>query len=280
MKPVRAKPAEMPIRSCSAIPTWKKRSGKRSAKRWRSVYLPRSAVSPTMRGFRSAARTRAWPKGAVAVAREPEVSLERIVPVTPGAGVVRSVTGGLQFLPGEVPLAGLDSDEVVLLAALERRHAFPQQGVEDDGVGPALVELRALEGFHDRPAVVPGDPDRVPAEGRPLVLDRLDPHDLRRRPVGLLLVAIDEEVEVVERVVGRRLRGFPRGPFLELSVGDESEEARREAVEADPKRHADGLRKALAERAAGHLEAGGPLAPRHFQARSVGAVGVQLLQRE
>src|SRR6478609_4723507 len=62
--PVSARPAAAPKSSCSAMPIWKKRSGKAWAKMCMSVYLPRSAVSPTILSFSCAALTRACPNGA------------------------------------------------------------------------------------------------------------------------------------------------------------------------------------------------------------------------
>ena len=49
------------------MPIWKNRSGKACAKMCMSVYLPRSAVRPTILSFSCAALTRACPNGADAV---------------------------------------------------------------------------------------------------------------------------------------------------------------------------------------------------------------------
>jgi hypothetical protein len=49
------------------MPIWKNRSGKALAKMCMSVYLPRSAVRPTILSFSCAALTSACPNGADAV---------------------------------------------------------------------------------------------------------------------------------------------------------------------------------------------------------------------
>ena len=65
--PTSAMPAAAPSSACSAMPIWKNRSGCASRKMCMSVYLARSAESPTISGRSSASRASAWPNGALAV---------------------------------------------------------------------------------------------------------------------------------------------------------------------------------------------------------------------
>src|SRR3954469_1081601 len=110
-------PAAAPSRVCSAMPIWKKRSGKASRNTCMSVYLARSAESPTISGRSCARRFSACPKGALAV-RWPGSAKEAII-----AEVVSFLRGAVlvigPVLPragyGELPLVLLDPHEMGLL---------------------------------------------------------------------------------------------------------------------------------------------------------------------
>ena len=101
---------------------------------------------------------------------------------------------------------------------------------------------------------------RVPAERMPLILHRLDRHDFARRTVGLLVVAVDESEEVVEPVMRPGHGSFPGRALLQFAVGKQIEHAGVAPVQLQSEGHADRLRQAVTERAAGHLEAGCELA--------------------
>ena len=89
--PVSAIPAAAPNSSCSAIPIWKYRCGKAWAKMCMSVYLPRSAVSPTIRSSACAAWTSACPNGAGVVFWPGSANDAIIAEVRRGAAVLMLV---------------------------------------------------------------------------------------------------------------------------------------------------------------------------------------------
>src|SRR5207244_4228818 len=71
---------------------------------------------------------------------------------------------------------------------------------------------------------------------------------------------------------------LPHLPLLQLAVGEQAVDAAAAAVQARAEGEADGLREALAERAAGDVEAGRALERALLDARPVRAVGAQLVE--
>src|SRR5207247_9898969 len=99
--------------------------------------------------------------------------------------------------------------------------------------------------------VVAGDLEYGPPERLPLRDDELEVHDLRHEIVELDLVVVEDDAEVVERVVGpaelrRRHRRLPHLPLLDLAVAEDAVDARRSGAELEPERHAERDRQALA----------------------------------
>ena len=136
---------------------------------------------------------------------------------------------------------------------------------------------RPVEGVEHRGQVVAVDALHVPAEGGPLVGQRLEAEHLARRAVGLLVVDVDQADQVVEPVVRGAHRRLPGRALVELAVGHRVVDEGRVLLLLQPQRHADADRQALAERAAGDLHArrvGGHA--RHRQAAVVAAVGLEL----
>src|SRR5262245_47227847 len=174
---------------CSAIPTWMKRSGKRSAKKLTMVDSVRSPTSTTMRGSCSPRSTSARPKpsrvffisvfsGSVMVATLMRSS-------TPGAGVrarpvpflvssreqPRRPLGVcraelLQRLLGLVGLRGLAVPAVVVRHV---RDPLAHHRVRQDHARRSLVGARLRERTQDRLHVVPVALDHVPVERPPFV---------------------------------------------------------------------------------------------------------------
>src|SRR5262245_44329537 len=117
----------MPTMFPSAMPTWKKRSGKRSAKALVLVELARSASSTTMRES-SPRRARARPKAT------------RVASATGDLRecALRFLGGGRLPVPCRLPL--------------HERHALSLHRVGDDDRGTATRRRRrdsAVEGTHD-----------------------------------------------------------------------------------------------------------------------------------
>src|SRR6476646_4297296 len=216
MSPVSAIPAAAPSSSCSAMPTWKNRSGKRSQKMCMSVYLARSADSPTTFGFCSASLTRACPNGAGAVFCPASAMLAIIAEVLALTGLVGltsasaaaaaasvraalvlvvvsvapSGVGGAQRLAGEVPFVLVDADEVRLFPGFQERHTAADAGVADDD--RRLVSGRdGVEGVDQGVDVVAVDADGAPPEGFPFVDDGFGAQDPGGRAVGLQPVHVD-----------------------------------------------------------------------------------------
>jgi hypothetical protein len=167
---------------------------------------------------------------------------------------------------------------VVLLALLQEGHALAHQGVEQDHAGLSAGQLACgVEGLQHGGQVVAVDPLHMPAEGGPLVGERLETQHLAGGAVRLLVVDIDEADEVAQPLVGGGHGRLPSGTFVELAVGHRVVDEGRVALVAKPQSHAHRDRQALAQRAAGHLHARrvGRHAG-HGQTAVVAAVGLQL----
>src|SRR5262249_33301002 len=144
-------------RFCSAMPTLKKRFGKASRKGRMSVYLPRSAVSPTMSGRSLPSLASALPKGASIMARSPAVASSCPIARVRARSAIRRLRDPLELGRQCLPLAGVDPDEMRLLAIFQRRHALSRQGAEHDRLRPAVSRTRPLQGAHDDGEVVAVD---------------------------------------------------------------------------------------------------------------------------
>src|SRR5581483_3041843 len=163
--PVSARPAAMATRFCSAIPTLKKRSGKASRKGRMSVYLPRSAVSPTISCRFLPAATSACPNGASTAARFAAVaSSSPIARVRARSAMSRPL---LELRDERIPLARVDPHEMRLLARLKRRDALAGKRAQDDRLRLARPRPRHAQRFDQRSHVVAVDFLRIPAEGAP-----------------------------------------------------------------------------------------------------------------
>src|SRR5881227_2395883 len=106
-----------------------------------SVYLPRSAVSPTMSARSWPRATKVRPKGASTMTRPASVASSRPMARVKVRVRVRSAMGhlrGFQFGLQRIPFVGLDPDEVGLLAPLQGRYAFSRQCAHDNGMGFAV----------------------------------------------------------------------------------------------------------------------------------------------
>ena len=248
-----------------------------------SVYLARSADSPTISGRSSASRASAWPNGALVV-RWPGSANEAIIAdVVSVLAVVGVVVIGifLQLVAGDLPLVLGHAHEVRLLPGLQQRHAAADAGVADQHRGRAAVLAQRVERGDERGDVVAVDAQGVPAERAPLVGDGLGAQHARGGAVGLQRVDVDDRGEVVQAVVGGLQRGLPGRALVELAVGEQVVDAGRVALVAQPERHPGGDGEAVAERAAGDLHARrvGRHAG-HRQPGAVGAVGRELLDRD
>src|SRR5437899_2304045 len=193
----------------SAMPSWKKRSGYRSAKALVLVELARSASSTTIRSSVAPRRASARPKAtrvASAMARD---LLE---------GARRLLGGGGLPVPRRLPL--------------HERHPLALHGVRDEepraAAAPGLVER--LD--HLREIVAVGDHAHVPVEAAPLLGERLGIHDLLDRAVELDLVVVEDDDQLFGLVLAGRHRGLPHLPRLRLAVAEQAEDAPPVAVQA------------------------------------------------
>src|SRR6266850_740580 len=183
----------MPHMFCSAIPTWMKRSGKRSAKKWTMVDSLRSPTSTTMRGSCSPRSTSARPKP----------SRVFFISTFSGNVMVMVMTAsvrqqprrplgvaGAEFAERLLRLIGLGGLAVPAVVAGHVRDALAHHGVREDDAGPPLELARGLEGAQHRFDVVSGALDHVPVERAPLVGERMDAHDVFDVAVDLLVVVV------------------------------------------------------------------------------------------
>ena len=232
-----------------------------------SVYLARSADSPTISGRSSASLASACPNGAGAVfwpgsANEAIIAevvsfflRGSVVVIGSGSGVVPRVVACGELVAGDLPLVLGHAHEVGLLAGLEQRHAAADAGVADQHPGRALVGAQLVEGVDERFDVVAVDPQGVPAEGQPLVGDGLGAQDAFGGAVGLQGVDIDDRGDVVQAVVGDLQRRLPGGALVELAVREQVVDPGGVALVTQPQRHPGGDGEAVAQRAAGDLHA-------------------------
>src|SRR5512145_34926 len=241
-----------------------------------SVYLPRSAVRPTMRASSVASNRKAWPNGAATDGRPSSATSTPMPSVRPEmeAGLV---TAFLQFALYGFGLVGADAEKMRLLAALQHRHAFSRKRPRDDRLGAAVGVARAFERPDDASHIVAVDLLRRPTERAPFFGDRLDIDD--DPPVRLYAVAVDDGHKVVQLERCGRDRGLPCRAFLKLAIGELAEDPRAQAVEPDSERHSDGLSKPMAKRAADHLYSRRGIERAHVEPASVRTVGRKLGQR-
>ena len=91
---------------------------------------------------------------------------------------------------------------------------------------PVRHGLRGDERGEDGRRGVAVDALRVPAEGVPFLVQRLETHHLGGRAVGLLIITVDEREKIAQPMVCAGHRGLPRRAFLALTVGQQVEYAR------------------------------------------------------
>src|ERR1700676_1084924 len=249
------------MRFCSAMPMLKKRSGKASRNGRMSVYLARSALRPTILACWCAISTRASPNGTSTVGRPAPVASFCPIARVRTASTMGGLRVPIEFRPQRVPFAGLDPHEMGLLAPFERRHAAAGTGAQHDRMRPALGCAGLSEGGDDCGEVIAVDLLRGPAERAPLGGDGF--YVEHQSAVGLNAVAVDQRDEIVQPEMRGRHGGLPVRPFLPLAVGKFDEDSGGRMPEPQTKRHADPLTESMAERAAGHLNAGRGVERRH-----------------
>ena len=258
------------------MPTLKKRSGKASRNGRMSVYLPRSAVSPTMsgraraeRGQRLAERRLDASAGrAGRLVLRPWPACGRL----PAAAHGRSPRSLLELGDDAVPLAGVDAEEMRLLALLDARHALAGQRAQHDRLRPA-VAARAPHAARRRSP--PCRCRRSPPSSQPKArhLSATGSMSSTTGPSAWMPLQSISATRLSSPKWLRRHRRLPGRALLHLAVGELDEDARRRAVEPQPERLADRLAEAVAERAADHLDARRGVERRHLQPAVVGAVG-------
>src|SRR2546423_7415313 len=277
-RPVSASPAAMPTMLDSAMPRLKARPGNFLAKPAVMVDFDRSASRVTMRSSFAPSWTSASPTA-------PRLALAGIAPpLTPCRGLLlvecaqladdgRGRLVGLEIaVPGRVGhaedladgghrLRGLRRLAVPLRVVLHERHALALDGVRHHQRRRALRGLGLVERLVDLRHVVAVDLDHRPAERLPLGDDGLEIEHLADEVVELDLVVVDDDGEVVERMIGmaepgRRHGRFPHLALLDLAVAEDAVDARGRARELGAERQPERDREALPERAGGRLDAG------------------------
>src|SRR5947199_3975530 len=172
--PASASPAATPTMFPSAMPSWKKRSGYRSAKALVLVELARSASSTTIRSSVAPRRASARPKAT-------RVASAMVRDLLQGAR--RLLGGGGLPVPRRLPL--------------HERDPLPLHGVREEEPRPAAASRHVERVDHLRQVVAVGDHAHVPVEAAPLLGQRLGVHDLLDRPVELHLVVVEHDGQVL-----------------------------------------------------------------------------------
>ena len=119
----------------------------------------------------------------------------------------------------------------------------------------AIVAFTMFAGYY-LADVMAIDADDMPSEGLPLILQRLQAHDVIRGPVYLEAVPVHDSGQIVQLEMGRGHGRLPHGTLVAFPVTKQDIDPGRPVVEAKPDRHADRYGKALAEGAGGCLDAG------------------------
>src|SRR5690242_6825935 len=188
---------------CSAMPTWMKRSGNRSAKKLTIVDSLRSPTSTTMRGSRSPRSTSARPKPSrvffISTLGGSEIAVVMGSAVEQPLGP-RGVRGA-ELLERGLGLLGLGRLAVPAIVVGHERDALAHDGVGEDHGGLAAVTARLLERAQDRGHVVTVAFEHVPLEGAPLVGERCHAQDILDVAVDLLAVVVDHRAQAVVPIV-------------------------------------------------------------------------------
>ena len=137
---------------------------------------------------------------------------------------------------------------------LHERDALPLDRVGDERLGPLVARTEAREGAAQRRVVVPVAGLDLPPERAQLRLEVAEREDLLRRLVRLQLVAVDDDPEPAEAVVGGSLERLPVLALLQLAVaGHHDDDAVATGVPLRPRDPAP-LGDAHAERARVRLD--------------------------
>jgi hypothetical protein len=139
---------------------------------------------------------------------------------------------------------------------LHERDALPLDRLRDERLRHIVASTEAPERRAQRGVVVTVDGVDLPAEGAELRLQVAQRDDLLGPPVGLDLVAIDDDPEPAEPLLGRCLERLPVLALLELSVAGHHDDTPSPAEPPLRKRDPPALRDAHAERARAGLDPG------------------------
>ena len=203
----------MPTMFCSAMPTFTSRSGNR---RWNALRLDEPTESLGRR--RCAGRRR---------------------PAPPAS---RRTPRGSRTSPSSRPLRSARASARASSASVGTRWCHSTRSSMNETPRPlcvwAMTQLgrprssgRALEPLDERREVVAVDLGDGPAEGAPLVGQRLEAHRALGRVALLEAVAVDDDRQVVEAEVRGRHGRFPVAALLQLAV---ARSGRRSARRARP----------------------------------------------
>src|SRR5216683_461366 len=231
IRPVSARPAPTPIMFASTMPRLNARPGKVFANFAVMVDFDRSASRVTIRSSLAPSSRSASPNAA-------RLALAGITSSRGRRARPRWRASPRQF---SRTLRGLRRLTVPLRVVLHEGHALALHGVGHDEGRGAAGRLRLVEGLRDLGDVVAVDLHHGPAERLPLGDDRLEVQDLLHEVVELDLVVVEDDHEIVERMVGLtelrcRHRGFPHLPLLDLAVAEDAVDAGRGAGELEPER--------------------------------------------
>src|ERR1700733_5187478 len=169
---------------------------------------------------------------------------------------------------------------MIFVPFLERAHALPHQSVENDRMRLTGDLPGRIDSVDNRVYVVAVNALRIPTKGLPFAVHRLYRENLPRRPVSLLIIAVNKSEEMVETIVGSGHRRLPGRAFLKFPIRKKIEYPGGSSVQAYAQRHTHSLPETVTERASSHLESGRNFTTGHFKSRLICPIGIKLIDRD
>src|SRR6185295_324124 len=235
-RPTAARPPAAAIMFCSAMPNWRKRSG-RALRKWCTPVPPAmSASSTTSSGYCGATVTSALPKASRKESPEEPINCGvASTDIEPPREFRMRHAELCQRLLGL--LARQLHAAVPVRDVFHAAHALALHRVGEKQRWAACDFVCFLERAQDRVEVVTVGFNDLPAERAELRGQRFEAHDVGIRIVGLKLVVVDDGDEIVDLVMRRAHRGFPHFALLQLAIAQHDVHARRTLLELQSHRH-------------------------------------------
>ena len=142
-----------------------------------------------------------------------------------------------------------------LHSVFHKGNALALDGVQNDAGGLVVFRVESLDGGLDGVIIVAIDGQNVEIESLELFFQRVAVHDRLGGAVDLQMVAVQEDAEVGELVVGRKHERLPALALFHLAVAHDGVDADGLLLELGTQCHAAGGGDTLAQAAGGHIHA-------------------------